>query len=84
MGARLSFLTAPAPQGLPPRWGFVPGALGHWEGCELGVQALAACGWRGIPVKRHSEKPRLQVAWLNTGFTAEFIFCSVLSEHPRE
>lgn len=48
-GAHLSFLTALAPQGLPLRWGFVPDALGHQERCELGVRALGACRWRGIP-----------------------------------
>lgn len=49
----LTFLTQPH-GGLLLRWGFVLGALGRWEGCELVVWALAACGWWGIPGKLKS------------------------------
>lgn len=49
----LTFLTQPH-GGLLLRWGFVLGALGRWEGCELVVRALAACGWWGIPGKLKS------------------------------
>lgn len=38
-------------RGLPLRWEFVLSVAGHREGCELGVWALAACRWRGIPGK---------------------------------